>query len=262
MSLYFCYHLFIITYTLLLLLGADYHGYVSDITCSFPVSGIFTADQRAVYEGVLSAQKAAYKLMLPGASWIDCHLAAELEIVKSLQNIGILHSQYTVEEITASDIGCIFFPHGLGHLIGLDTHDVGGYIDGTPDRPKNRGGVKKLRTARTLLEGMVLTNEPGCYFIDALLDSALADVDKAKYINTDILQRFRGSGGVRLEDVVVVTSNLPCNLTTCPRTINEVESVMSGGQWPPMVDEAPELYRRWGKLSKGGFGMDDISLGV
>jgi len=74
------------------------------------------------------------------------------------------------------------------------------------------------------------------------------------------LSQFRGTGGVRLEDVVVVTPNGPDNLTTCPRTVEEIESVMAGGQWPPVQDNAPYLKRRWAKLRAGGAGMEDIKL--
>ena len=108
-------------------MGAEYHGYVSDITCSFPISGCFTDDQRAVYEGVLAAQVAVLKMMVPGTLWTDCHRAAEIEIIKSLIVIGILRDG-TVEEMVAVHVGAVFFPHGLGHLIGCDTHDVGGCV--------------------------------------------------------------------------------------------------------------------------------------
>ena len=108
---------------------------------------------------------------------------------------------------------------------------------------------------------MVLTNEPGCYFIDALIDAALADPIRSRYLDPDIVARFRGFGGVRLEDVVVVTdSGPPTNLTTCPRTVAEVEGVMTGAPWPPAVDDAPYLHRKWGVLAPGGAGMMDINL--
>lgn len=244
----------------LLDMGADYHGYVSDITCSFPVARTFSTDQKAIYEGVLNAQKAVLEIMMPGTSWVACHRVAEKEILSALQNIGIIHSQYSIDELSNAGVGDIFFPHGLGHLIGLDTHDVGGYLDGTPERPQGPGGVKKLRTARVLEDGMVLTNEPGCYFIDALISSALLS-EKKKYFDENVLMRFQGFGGVRLEDVVVVTKKGPINLTTCPRTVKEIEDVMSGGMWPPLSDEAPYLFRRWGKLAPGGVGMLDVKLG-
>jgi len=123
--------------------------------------------------------------------------------------------------MVAVDLGAIFFPHGLGHLIGCDTHDVGGYLPGFPER-SSEPGINKLRTSRLLEAGMVLTNEPGCYFINMLLDSALSRPEQSVYINNEVLQRFRGFGGVRLEDVVLVTEEGPVNLTLCPRTCQEV----------------------------------------
>ena len=229
----------------LLDMGADYHGYVSDITCSFPVSGTFNDDQRIIFEGVLSAQKAVLEAMKPGASWAECHRLAEREIITALQLAGVIRSGFTVDELAVAGIGGVFFPHGLGHLIGLDTHDVGGYLSDAPPRPDGPGGVKKLRTARTLQAGMVLTNEPGCYFIRALVTGALVDPLKSAFLDPVVLSRFEGFGGVRLEDVVVVTTAGPVNLTTCPRTITEIENVIAGGPWPPLVDEAPYLCRRW-----------------
>ena len=94
-------------------------------------------------------------------------------------------------------------------------------------------------------ENMTLTVEPGCYFIDHLLDGALADGSPLKsHLNEEMVQQFRGFGGVRLEDVVVVTDSGCVNYTLCPRTIEEVEQVMNKGKWPPTKDEAPELRRR------------------
>jgi Xaa-Pro dipeptidase len=236
----------------LLDMGAEYHGYVSDITCSFPI-GRFTEDQRAIFTGVLNAQIAVAELMAPGVSWVDCHLAADREIVKALVSVGVLGNG-TVEEMCAARMGAVFMPHGLGHLIGCDTHDVGGYIDGTPKKSEHPG-IGKLRTSRLMEEGMVMTSEPGCYFIDALLDRALANPDQAKFMNASVIDRFRGFGGVRLEDVVVVTADGVENLTTAPRTCDEVEAVRAGGAWPPMIDTCPVLKRKWMTLGPNGQGM-------
>ena len=92
---------------------------------------------------------------------------------------------------------------------------------------------------------MVITVEPGCYFIDMLLDNALANEQQSRFIVTEKLQEYRGFGGVRLEDDVLVTADGVDNLTNCPRTLEEVEAVCAGGQWPPAdgVDNAPWLYR-------------------
>jgi Xaa-Pro dipeptidase len=244
----------------LLDMGAEYHGYVSDITCSFPISGTFSDDQRAVFQGVLNAQGAVMQMMKPGVSWVDCHRAAEREILSALLQLGVLHNG-TLEQLIEADICTTFMPHGLGHFIGCDTHDVGGYGEGSPARLPGFG-VGKLRTSRILEAGMVLTNEPGCYFISPLIDAGLADPIKGPFLNEAVLARFRNWGGVRLEDVVLVSAEgqLPENLTTCPRTVEEIESVMKGGAWPPAADAAPQLYRRWTELAPGGEGMQDVHV--
>jgi Xaa-Pro dipeptidase len=105
--------------------------------------------------------------------------------------------------------------------------------------------LKSLRTARILAASMVLTVEPGCYFIDHLLDEALAEGSPlAQYLDADVLKDYRGFGGVRLEDVVTITDDSFINYTLCPRTVEEIEHVMAGGKWPPREDKAPELGRQ------------------
>lgn len=225
----------------LLDMGAEYH-YCSDITCSFPVRGTFDDNQRLIYEAVLSAQENVMTSMRPGVSWADMHVVAERTILHALVDGGVLKGD--VDDMFKVNLGAVFLPCGLGHLIGIDTHDVGGYLDGHPPRGK-RAGLNKLRTARILEQGMCLTVEPGCYFIDALLDVALADPATAPFFNVPRLDEFRQFGGVRLEDVVVVTNDGIVNLTLCPRTTAEIESVMANGPWPPLYDEAPWLKRDW-----------------
>lgn len=89
------------------------------------MGGKFSADQRAIYEGVLNAQRAVLEIMHPGTPWTDCHTVATREVLKALLAVGIVHNG-TVDELMAAHVGAVFLPHGLGHLIGLDTHDVGG----------------------------------------------------------------------------------------------------------------------------------------
>lgn len=174
---------------------------------------------------------------------MDCHKAAELEVLKTLTEIGVVvPGRKTLEELVELRLGAVFMPHGMGHFIGLDTHDVGGYLDGHPAR-NPLPGLKSLRTARVMKENMTLTVEPGCYFIDHLLNGALADDSLKPHLDESKIAPYRGFGGVRLEDVVVVTATGCTNYTLCPRTIDEVESVMSGGKWPPVIDSAPELRR-------------------
>ena len=174
-------------------MGGEYYCYASDITCSFPANGKFTADQKIVYETVLKASRAVMAAVRPGVSWKDMHLLAEKTELQELKRHGLLTGD--VEHMMAARLGPIFMPHGLGHFMGIDVHDVGGYLEGNPCRPEEPG-LKSLRTCRTLAEGMVLTIEPGCYFIDAQLDRAKEDKNLSKFIVWDVVNRFRNSGGV------------------------------------------------------------------
>ena len=238
-------------------MGIEYSHYGSDVTCSFPSNGTFTVQQRRIYEGVLNAQIVVYNMMRPGVSWVACHKAAEACILKALVDIGIVvltplsgndassAPSKTIEELVEMRLGAVFMPHGLGHFIGLDTHDVGGYLEGHPPRIP-LPGLCKLRTARVLQTNMVLTVEPGCYFIHHLLDDVMTENHALRpYINKDLINNeYRNFGGIRLEDVVQVTEDGIINYTLCPRTIAEVENVCTlQMQWPPLKDAAPELRR-------------------
>ncbi|KAL3829966.1 hypothetical protein ACJIZ3_018768 [Penstemon smallii] len=211
----------------LLDMGAEYHFYGSDITCSFPVNGKFTHDQSLVYNAVLRAHNAVISSMRPGVCWIDMHKLAEKIIMESMKEGGLLCGD--IDTMIHERLGAVFMPHGLGHLLGVDTHDPGGYLKGA-ERPKEPG-LRSLRTSRELLEGMVITVEPGCYFIDALLLPAMENTKTSKYFNADQISRFRGFGGVRIESDVYVTSDGCVNMTKCPREIQEIEAIMAGGPW-------------------------------
>jgi len=118
-------------------------------------------------------------------------------------------------------------PHGLGHFLGMDVHDVGGYLPGHPAR-STEPGLRSLRTSRVMEPRMFITIEPGCYFIDTLLDEALANPSHAQFINADKLAEYRGFGGVRIEDDVLVTENGCENFSAdLPRTVAEIEEFMS-----------------------------------
>ncbi|XP_065203567.1 xaa-Pro dipeptidase [Planococcus citri] len=205
-------------------MGSVYCGYSADITVSFPVNGKFTEDQKSIYNAVLEANLAVQKAAKPGVSWRDMHLLSYKVMLTNLKKIGILKGD--VDEMIEAGIGAVFQPHGLGHLLGLDVHDVGGYIKGTPKRP-TEPGFRCLRTARNLEAGMALTIEPGCYFIESVLDKALKDPVQSRYFDAEVLKRFRGFGGVRIEDDVFVTENGIENYTQVPRTVEEIEDWMS-----------------------------------
>ncbi|KAI3905786.1 hypothetical protein MKW92_024542 [Papaver armeniacum] len=212
----------------LLDMGAEYNFYGSDITCSFPVNGKFTSDQKLIYNAVLKAHDDVISAMKPGVNWVDMHKLAEKTILESLKDGGILIGD--VHEMMTERIGAVFMPHGLGHLLGIDTHDPGGYPKEI-ERPKEPG-LKSLRTARDLREGMVITVEPGCYFIDALLAPAMENSSTSKFFNHKEIARFKSFGGVRIESDLYVTSNGADNLTNCPRQTWEIEAVMAGAPWP------------------------------
>lgn len=207
-------------------MGGEYHCYGSDITCTFPANGKFTPDQKAIYEAVLHSSRAVMKAVKPGVSWPDMHRLADRVHLEELTKIGILKGN--VDDMVKVHLGAIFMPHGLGHFLGIDVHDVGGYPEGV--ERSTEPGLKSLRTGRILQEGMVLTIEPGIYFIDHLLDQALADPAQSCFINSEALQRFRGFGGVRIEDDIAVTANGMELLTCVPRTVEEIEEYMAQGQ--------------------------------
>lgn len=169
--------------------GCELQLYASDVTRTFPISGTYSGDWKTTYEIVLDSQKAVLDAMKPGIQWEDMHRLAYRIICQGkklsireidctlnfnigLQKVGILVGAST-EELIANHIPALFFPHGLGHSLGIDVHDCGGYPAGV-DRIQEPG-IRYLRMRRELLPGMVVTVEPGVYFIDALLDPALSE---------------------------------------------------------------------------------------
>ncbi|KAK0039925.1 xaa-Pro dipeptidase-like isoform X2 [Biomphalaria pfeifferi] len=210
----------------LLDMGAEYYCYGSDITCSYPANGKFTQDQKAIYEAVLAANRAVLAAVRPGVSWVDMHKLAERVLLEHLVQLGLLKGN--VEDMMRVRLGAVFMPHGLGHFLGIDTHDCGGYPQGTQriDEP----GLRSLRTVRTLEPRMVITIEPGCYFIDTLLDRALQDERQRQFIDEIVIRRFRHFGGVRIEDDIAVTETGCELLSVVPRTVEEIERVMAEGR--------------------------------
>ncbi|KAL7727009.1 hypothetical protein ACLKA6_010052 [Drosophila palustris] len=205
-------------------MGANYCGYAADITCSFPANGKFTEDQKFIYNAVLDARNAVMKTARDGVSWVDMHKLAGKVLLERLKAGGMLNGN--VDEMLEAGLSGIFQPHGLGHLLGLDVHDVGGYLSTEPRRP-SEPWLSKLRFARTLRAGMYVTIEPGCYFINRLMDNALANPDIRKYINVEMFERFRNFGGVRIEDDVLITKTGVENFAIVPRTVEEIEATMA-----------------------------------
>ncbi|MCQ2819292.1 MAG: aminopeptidase P family protein [archaeon] len=207
-------------------MGTKLCNYVSDITCTVPVNGKFTDKQKAIYNIVLNANKAVQNAAKPGVSWTDMHLLAEEEILKGLKEIGLL-GDFDVKEMQDNRVAYYFMPHGLGHFIGLEVHDVGGYLSFTPPRSE-LPGLSSLRTARTLVKGNVISDEPGIYFIPYLLEKAFKDEKISKYFNAQkIKDEYYDFGGVRIEDDLLILADGVENLSKAlPRTVEEIEEAM------------------------------------
>jgi len=205
-------------------MGPEYNCYASDVTCSFPSNGKFTAKQKIVYNAVLAARNAVFEQAKPGVRWTEMHLLAERTLLTHLRDAKIVVGD--VEEMLKNRVCDVFMPHGLGHFMGLDVHDCGGYLGDALPR-STLPGLKSLRTTRTLQERMVITIEPGCYFIDVLLDKALADPTLSKHLNADVVKEYRGFGGVRIEDDVVIWAKQNECMNKVPRTVEEIEAFMA-----------------------------------
>ena len=162
--------------------------------------------------------------MKPGVSWLDMHTLAERTILSGLAAGGFLAGD--LDEMMAANLGSVFMPHGLGHLIGIDTHDVGGYGPRFPPRP-DRAGANRLRTARMLEQDMVITVEPGCYFNRYLLTRAFGDASHSKFLVREKLEANLNLGGVRIEDNVLITADGSESFTSVPRTVKEIEALMA-----------------------------------
>lgn len=185
-------------------------GYCSDITRTLPVSGRFTARQRDVYDAVLAAQEAALAAIRPGVAFRDVHLLAARELAAAFVDLGLLRGD--PEEIVATGAHALFFPHGLGHMLGLDVHDgeaigeeIVGYGEGY--ERSDQFGLSALRLAKELRAGWVVTVEPGAYFIPPLVRQWRAEGRHEAFIDYDEVDGWLDFGGVRIEDDVLVTDS-------------------------------------------------------
>ena len=184
-------------------------GYASDITRTLPVAGRFEPEQRDIYEVVLAAQLAAIAAAGPGTTNREVHLVAARTIGSGLKEIGLMRGD--IDAAVEAGAHALFFPHGIGHMLGLDAHDmedlgdVVGYAEG--ESRSSQFGLGYLRLARTLEPGYVITIEPGVYFIPALIDRWRREGRHADFIRYDRVQAFRAFGGIRIEDDVLITES-------------------------------------------------------
>jgi len=208
-------------------------NYASDITRTVPVGGAFMPKQKEVYNIVLRAQETAILNIKPGGMFKDIHLQAAAIIASGLKDLGLMRGD-PAEAVQAGAHG-LFFPHGLGHMIGLDVHDMEdlgedyvGYND-TVQRSE-QFGLAYLRMAKKLVPGHVLTVEPGIYFISALIDQWAAEKKFESFIDYEKLKEYRNFGGVRIEDNVLVTEEGRQVLgKSIPKTVEEVEEITASG---------------------------------
>eukprot|EP01084_Bolivina_argentea_P087617 158241_1 len=216
-------------------MGSEYNGYATDITTSYPVNGKFTKKQRLVHNAVYDAYKTVLNTMKAGILWTDMHRLAERIIVKHLwKNMNILKypmdlngktEEMIIDYFIKCNVGAVFMPHGLGHFMGLNHHDVGGYND--EYKRSDELGLCWLRTSRKLMAGMVITVEPGMYFNQIWIEQMMNDLPQfEECIDKNVLKGYMGSGGCRLEDNVLVTKDGIENFTFCPRTCDQIEKVM------------------------------------
>lgn len=204
------------------------HYNASDITRTLPIGGAFTAQQRLIYEMVLRAQLAAIAAVTPGRKYLDVHLLAARSFATDLKAAGLMKGD--VDEAVAAGAHALFFPHGLGHMLGMDVHDMEnleermvGYRRGL--ERSTQFGLGYLRFAREMEPGFVLTVEPGLYFIPALIDHWKADGTNAAFINFAEVEKFRDARGYRIEDDVLVTESGGRVLgPPIPKTVAEVEA--------------------------------------
>lgn len=181
--------------------GAEIGGYASDVTRTFPVNGRFEGPQRDLYQLVLNVQRTAIGNAKPGVEYKDLHLAACEQMAAGLVDLGILRG--SAKDLVDRDVHALFFPHGLGHMLGLSTHDAGGCLAGRT--PSDRFGLKWLRADLPLQSGYVVTIEPGIYFIKALLTDPIRREQYRDDVNWERVDSLLDFGGIRIEDDVLIT---------------------------------------------------------
>jgi Xaa-Pro aminopeptidase len=204
--------------------------YSSDITRTVPVGGKFSQRQKEIYEVVLNANLAAIAAVKPEVFFREIHLLAATEIVKGLKSLGIMKGD--VNEAVGKGAHTLFFPHGLGHPLGLDVHDLEGlgenFVGYDEETVRSKEfGLAFLRFARKLKPGFVMTIEPGIYFIPELIDLWKSENKLAEFINYDVVDNYRDFGGIRIEDDILVTDS-GCRVLgkPIPKTVAEVEALM------------------------------------
>lgn len=206
--------------------GCEWNCYCADITRTFPITadGKFTKESKEIYDLALSMQSEAMKLIRAGVQWEDCHMKAHTVGATGLQELGIFNKSLSVEQILDSKIMTRFFPHGLGHYLGMDTHDTGGDANYEDPNPY----FAYLRVRGKVPAGAVITNEPGIYFRKFPLEAELKEGKWDGIVDQEVLSRYWAVGGVRIEDDIWVKEDGYENLTTVKSDWQSVQAMVSG----------------------------------
>lgn len=203
-------------------------GYAGDMSSTFPADKKFTARQREVYEIQNAMHHASVKALRPGITYMEVYELSAKVMVEGLKGLGLMKGN--TEDIVREGAHAMFFPHGLGHMMGLDVHDMenlGEVWVGYDGQPKStQFGRKSLRLARTLEPGFVLTVEPGIYFIPELMDKWKAENKFMDFLNYDVMETYKDFGGIRNEEDYLITADGARRLGKyIPVTPDEVEAM-------------------------------------
>lgn len=202
--------------------GAEWKCYASDVTRCFPINGEWTQEHLNIYNSVLDMQTQVMDKIQAGAHWDELHILSHKVLIDNFLKIGLFING-SADEIFESGVSVWFYPHGLGHLLGMDTHDVGGRPNYEDPNPM----LRYLRLRRSLQKNMVVTNEPGIYFSPFLLEN-VAKLQK-KYINYPLLETYMSVGGVRIEDDVIVLENGHEVISKAPKDPKKISEIVLEG---------------------------------
>ena len=185
-------------------------GYCSDHTRTFPVNGKFSQRQLEIYSIVEACHDYALEVAKPGVRWYDVHMNVCRLMTDKLKELGLMKGD--TEEAVQAGAHAMFLPHGLGHMMGMDVHDMEGlgqiYVGFDEEtRPSTQFGTNALRCGKRLQEGFVMTDEPGIYFIPALIDDWRAQGLHKDFLNYDLLETYKDFGGIRIEDDILITKD-------------------------------------------------------
>ena len=205
--------------------------YASDFTRTYPTSGKYTTKQREIYQIVYDCNELAFSLAKPGITYREVHLATARKMLEGLSALDLVHGD--LDEMVAKGIAGLFQPHGLGHNMGLDVHDMEDLgenkVGYDPDQTRAKQlGLGSLRMARRLVPGHVITDEPGIYFIPALIEKFKKEGLGYDFVNYAKLEGYYDFGGIRIEDDVLITADGARRLGArrLPASPDDVEAAM------------------------------------